>query len=62
MKCPVCRSGDSTVTQTMKSEDGRKIFRRRKCTSCKTNFTTTETVTKTSTKGQKPKEPRHESN
>ena len=42
MKCPLCLSEDTKVTDTRVSSDGFAIRRRRECLSCEARFSTSE--------------------
>ena len=44
MKCPYCGSLDSKVVDSLLSEDGLSIRRRRECLNCQKRFTTYENV------------------
>ena len=44
MKCPFCGADDTQVVDSRVSEEGERIRRRRRCSSCDKRFTTYETV------------------
>ena len=44
MKCPFCNTDETNVLDSRVSEDGHKIRRRRRCSTCDKRFTTYETV------------------
>ena len=44
MKCPFCSHNEDRVLETREQQNGDLIRRRRECLSCKTRFSTTETV------------------
>ena len=44
MKCPFCGAADTQVVDSRVSEEGDRIRRRRRCSSCDKRFTTYETV------------------
>jgi transcriptional repressor NrdR len=44
MKCPFCGADDTQVVDSRTSEEGERIRRRRRCSSCDKRFTTYETV------------------
>ena len=44
MKCPFCGDQDSKVVDSLRSEDGQSIRRRRECLTCLRRFTTYEMV------------------
>jgi len=44
MKCPFCGADDTQVVDSRVSEEGERIRRRRRCSTCDKRFTTYETV------------------
>ncbi len=44
MKCPYCKENDNRVIDTRDVSDGLSIWRRRKCSSCDSRFTTYERI------------------
>ena len=44
MKCPFCGADDTQVVDSRVSEEGERIRRRRRCSSCDKRFTTYETI------------------
>ncbi len=44
VRCPKCGHDQSQVVDSRPREDEEKIYRRRKCLSCHSAFTTSETV------------------
>ena len=44
MKCPFCGDQESKVVDSLRSEDGQSIRRRRECLKCQRRFTTYEMV------------------
>ncbi|MDR2526430.1 MAG: transcriptional regulator NrdR [Rickettsiales bacterium] len=46
MKCPICGSDDTFVTDTRDINDGKSIKRRRECSNCSSKFTTIEEILK----------------
>lgn len=44
MKCPFCKSTDTWVTNSRRTDTG--IYRRRECRKCRRRFNTTETAEK----------------
>ena len=44
MRCPVCSSQDTQVTDTRLAESGLEILRRRKCLACEKRFKTLEVI------------------
>ena len=44
MRCPICSSQDTQVTDTRLAESGMEILRRRKCLACEKRFKTLETI------------------
>lgn len=44
MRCPYCRSSDTSVVETREHGDGESIRRRRECPTCRMRFTTYERV------------------
>ncbi len=44
MRCPICSSQDTQVTDTRLAESGLEILRRRKCLACEKRFKTLEVI------------------
>ena len=44
MRCPICSSQDTQVTDTRLAESGLEILRRRKCLACEKRFKTLESI------------------
>ena len=44
MRCPICSSQDTQVTDTRLAESGLEILRRRKCLACEKRFKTLEII------------------
>ena len=48
MNCPKCNEPEARVVDSRNRESGREVYRRRRCQSCGTRFTTLECVVKIS--------------